>query len=147
MIPFQQCWLRASWVPWSPRALFVWSLGICLEHKVGGTRLVFAGGMGLGSGRGKGVCSPQTFGRLSPGLVDGQGSFSMLWGHSQGSGLGRRRKCRLAVSRPEMPEQMGWDGGMEGSEQCSLALIQLACASSPMVSHPPQDIVAKANAK
>lgn len=97
--------------------------------------------------RGKGVCSPQTFGRLSPGLVDGQGSFSLLWGHSQGSGLGSRRKCRLAVSRPEMPEQMGWDGGMEGSEQCSLALIQLACASSPMVSHPPQDIVAKANAK
>lgn len=98
--------------------------------------------------RGKGVCSPQTFGKLSPGLVGGQGSFPASGAVSREvCGLGNRRKCRLAVSRPEMLEQMGWEGGMEGSEQCSLALTQLACASCPRVSHPPQDIVAKTNAK
>lgn len=99
--------------------------------------------------RGKGVCSPRTFGKLSPGVGGwARGVFPALGALSREMcGLGSRRKCRLAVSRPEMLEQMGWEGGMERSEQGSLALTQPACASCPRVSHPPQDIVAKANAR
>lgn len=86
MIPFQQCWLRASWVPWSPRGLFVWSLGICLEHKAGGTRLVFAGGMGLGSGhieeRGFAVLRP--LGEFPQGWWMGRGAFPCFGGTLKG---------------------------------------------------------------
>ena len=60
---------------------------------------------------------------------------------------GSMRKGRLTVPRSNMPEQMKWDGGMEGTEQCSPALTQLACVRCSRVSHPLQGVVAEANTK
>lgn len=72
--------------PLESPGLFVWSLGICLEHRAGGTRLVFAGRIGLSSGhveeRGFAVLRP--LGNFPPGLVGGQGSFPCFGGTLKG---------------------------------------------------------------
>lgn len=62
--------------------------------------------------RGKGVYSPHAFGSPPLGLVGWQGSFPPLWGQlgtgwGKVRGQGSRRKGRLPVPRPEMPEQIG----------------------------------------